>query len=292
VSAQQRRELSMQALEKALEVREAAGLDDESPICVYELCEHKTMNVRVQFAAIPSMEGTYIAGARPQILLSSLRPLGRRTFTCGHELGHHVFGHGSSIDELRKEDEANPVFKPNEFLVDAFAGFLLMPQLGLRNAFRMRQWNIKEPAPEQVFTVACHFGVGYETLVTHLAYCLKEISATRAQSLTKVNVSAIRRKFLGHASNARLIVADGHYRRPTLDMEVGTQLLAPAGAIADSPNLTLIEKHPVGHLFQASKPGLVRVHAPQSTWAIIVRISRFQYEGLAKHRHVEEGDDE
>ncbi|HYH95907.1 ImmA/IrrE family metallo-endopeptidase [Hyalangium sp.] len=288
----QRRELAKRALEKALEVRETADFDDESPICVYELCEK--MKIRVQFAALASMEGTYIAGVRPQIYLSSLRPLGRRAFTCGHEVGHHVFGHGSAIDELRKEDEANPVFKPDEFLVDAFSGFLLMPQVGVRNAFRVRGWNIRAASPEQVFTVACNFGVGYEALANHLGYSINEISPIRVQELGRMKLPTIRRSILGHPSDRPLIVADRDFRRPTLDAEVGTQILLPAGVVADSPSLGLLEDLPGGRLFQAGKPSLVRVHDPNSAWAIIVRIARFQYEGLARYRHVEEeeGDDE
>ena len=38
-------------------------------------------------------------------------------YNCAHELGHHVFGHGSSIDELREESKAS-VKNPKEFLVD------------------------------------------------------------------------------------------------------------------------------------------------------------------------------
>jgi Zn-dependent peptidase ImmA (M78 family) len=281
----QRRELARRSLDKALEVREQAGFDDESPICVYELCER--MKIRVQFAALASMEGTYIAGPRPQIYLSSLRPLGRRVFTCGHEVGHHVFGHGSAIDELRKED-ADQSFKPDEFLVDAFSGFLLMPQVGVRNAFRVRGWDLRSALPEQIFTVACHFGVGYETLVTHLGYSIKEISTTRVRELERTKVSVIRRSFLGRPSDRQLIVADGYYKRPTLDVEVGTQILVPAGVVADASNLTFLEDLAGGRLLQAAKPGLVRVHDPKSGWAIIVRISRSQYEGLAKYRHVEE----
>lgn len=286
----QRRDLARQALNKALEIRQRAGFDDESPLCVYELCER--LGIRVRFDAIPSMEGTYLAGAKPRIYLSSMRPLGRRAFTCGHEVGHHAFGHGSAIDELRREDEANPPFKPNEFLADTFSGFVLMPQLGVRNAFRVRRWNIKAPTPEQVFAVACYFGVGYETMVTHLGYGLDEISPLQVQELVKTKLPAIRRAFLGSPSDQPLMVAGRQYDRPTLDAEVATQILLPPGVIADGLQLELLKDLPHGRLFEARKAGLVRVHDPQNAWAIIVRIARRGYEGRANYRHFEVEDEE
>lgn len=87
---------------KSIEVQKEAGLALNSPICIYDLCDR--LNVTVRFVDI-SMEGTYYKGENPRILLSALRPLPRRNFTCAHELGHHVFGHGSTIDDLIEDSE-------------------------------------------------------------------------------------------------------------------------------------------------------------------------------------------
>src|SRR3546814_6969436 len=51
--------------------------------------------------------GMYQRAPPPRIHLSARRPLPRRAYNCAHELGHHVFAHGSSIDELR-EDAKEP----------------------------------------------------------------------------------------------------------------------------------------------------------------------------------------
>lgn len=102
-SAAGRKTLVMQGMQASIEARVKAGLDLKSPACIYGLCEaHK---VAVRFNDI-NMEGMYDRAPKPRIHVSALRPLARRTFTCAHELGHHVFGHGSTIDELR-EDQAN-----------------------------------------------------------------------------------------------------------------------------------------------------------------------------------------
>src|SRR5262245_55517223 len=74
-----RKNLAREALDRALEVREEADIAFNVQLCVYGLCDR--LDVRVQFVDI-NMEGLY---------LRSRRPLSRRVFTCGHELGHHVF---------------------------------------------------------------------------------------------------------------------------------------------------------------------------------------------------------
>lgn len=126
-----RRALATQAMHAAAATRAKARLDQGSPICVFGLCE--TLGVTVRFNSI-NMEGMYQRGARPRIHLSARRPLSRRAFNCAHELGHHVFAHGSSIDELRENAKVQPREDPKEFLADTFAGFTLMPVIGLRRA--------------------------------------------------------------------------------------------------------------------------------------------------------------
>ena len=124
-----RRALATQAMQAAVATRAKAKLDQVGPICIYGLCE--TLGVAVRFNNI-NMEGMYQRGVPPRIHLSARRPLPRRAYNCAHELGHHVFGHGSSIDELREDAKEQPWEDPKEFLADTFAGFLLMPIIGLR----------------------------------------------------------------------------------------------------------------------------------------------------------------
>ena len=127
--------LVMQGMQASITARTKAGLDLQSPACIYGLCEAHNVNVR--FNDI-NMEGMYDRQPKPRIHVSALRPLARRTFTCAHELGHHVFGHGSTIDELRDDHAQSADRPPNEVLADSFAAFVLMPTLGLREAFVKR----------------------------------------------------------------------------------------------------------------------------------------------------------
>ena len=283
-----RTDLAKQALEKSLEIREEYQYDFRSPLCIYELCERA--KVKVQFVNDVSMEGIYAALAKPTILLSSLRPLMRRSFTCAHELGHHVFGHGSTIDELK--DEAAGKFQPNEFLVDSFAGFLLMPAQGIKRAFSSRSIELAKAKPEQIYTVACSFGVGYETLIGHLKCAVQYITADHGALLRKTKLPQIRERLLGFAAKEPLMIVDRHYPIGALDVEIGTLVLLPAGTIVESDHIEFFKDVPNGRVFRAMRPGLARAAIPAANWGVMIRVSRYQYAGLARYRHLEETDSE
>ncbi len=282
-----RRALATQAMQAAAATRAKAALDQASPICVYGLCE--TLGLTVRFNNI-NMEGMYQRGSPPRIHLSARRPLPRRVYNCAHELGHHVFGHGSSIDELREDAKAQPWDDPKEFLADTFAGFTLMPIIGLRRAFAARGWSAETATPVQMFTIACEFGVGYATLLTHLSAGVNMLSRGRAAALQCVTPKALRGDILDAITPEPLIVADHHRAAPTLDAEVKTLVLLPPGTEAAGAGLAFERDLRNGRLFRAVRPGIVQVSA--RSWAAFIRIAPEAYVGLAQYRHLEEDPDE
>jgi Zn-dependent peptidase ImmA (M78 family) len=288
-----RRALATQAMQAAVATRAKAQVDQVGPICVYGLCE--TLGVTVRFNNI-NMEGMYQRGSPPRIHLSARRPLPRRVYNCAHELGHHVFGHGSSIDELREDAKAQPWEDPKEFLADTFAGFILMPIIGLRRAFSVRKWTPETATPVQIFTIACEFGVGYATLVTHLSAGINMLSRGRAAALQRVTPKALRMDVLDALTPEPLIVVDRHRTAPTVDAEVKTLVLLPPGTNATGGGLAFERDLAAGRLFRAMKPGVFQASA--GDWAVFVRVAPVQkdelygYVGLAQYRHLEEDPDE
>jgi hypothetical protein len=254
------------------------------------------MHVKVRFVDIASMEGLYGRGDQEAVIwLSALRPLPRRNYSCAHELGHHVFGHGAAIDEFVEATVQKPTkFRPEEFTADVFAGFILMPALGVRQAFAIRGWKAANPKPLELFTVACHFGVGYDTLVGHLEYTLRAITSASAEELRKASPKLIRERLLGREEPRPLIIADQYWAAPTVDAEVGTVLLLPKDAEA-ADELTIAPQfdHPQGKVFRATRAGIVRVACPSSTWSTFVRIAPIEFTGFAEYRHLarEDGDE-
>ena len=287
-----RNDLARLALLKADEVRDKYDIEPESAVNVYDLCgERLDPPVLVRFSDIKSMEGLYLRQEKPEIWLGE-RPLVRRTFNCAHELGHHVFGHGSTVDELTAEGESGRSFNPKEFLVDTFAGFLLMPRIAVMNAFRLRGWTAEHADPVQYFIVACSLGVGFETLVSHCFLSLNLFGDSAYRQLAKARLPQIRREMLaGHAPD-RLLVVDTHHTLPTADTEVGTAILLPAGTAAENPILANAVDTPRGRLFTADQPGITRVFMPDAKWAAVIRVMQDKYRGLSRYRHFPREDDD
>ena len=281
--------LVMQGMQASIAARTKAGLDLQSPACIYGLCDAHNVNVR--FNDI-NMEGMYDRQPKPRIHVSALRPLARRTFTCAHELGHHVFGHGSTIDELRDDHAKNTDRPPNEVLADSFAAFVLMPTLGLREAFVKRGLDPNKASALDMYAIACNFGVGQATLVNHLAYGIDMISPVQRAQLGRITPKMIRTELLGQVVSEPLTIADQYWTSPTLDMEQGALLMLPSGVVVDTAMLMPERDLASGRLLRAMKVGITRVVIPGSSWATYVRIARRQYVGLARFRHLEETADD
>jgi hypothetical protein len=235
------------------------------------------------------MEGMYSGGEPPRILVSSRRPLVRRVFTCGHELGHHEFGHGTTIDEMKEEAAALKDENPDEFLVNAFSSFALIPTIGVRGAFSRRGVKMHVATPEQMFAVASNFGVGYATLINHLAYGVQEIALGHARTLLRSTPKSIRKTLLGDDSAEPLVLVDAWWTGKPVDAEVGSSLLLPGGSAVEGGVLEKAGSAAAGDIYKAARAGIGRVRiAPGAEH--FVRVMPKAYVGLARYRNLEDDD--
>lgn len=281
-----KRGLTQQAMKAAVKARARAGADQINPVCVFDLFEK--LSVAVRFAEI-NIEGMYSGNDPECIILSSMRPLPRRVFTCGHELGHHEFGHGTTVDEMKEEAAALKDDSPDEFLVNAFSSFLLMPTIGLRGAFARRGTSMHTASPAEMFAIANNFGVGYATLVTHLAYGVQEIAGGHARELLRSTPKSIRRSLLGDDSSSPLVIVDSSWTGKPVDVETGTSLLLPSGSATDGSVLHHVGSCPSGEIYEAVRTGVGRISLGTEL-EHFVRVSRKNYVGLARYRHMEDDD--
>lgn len=280
-----RAELAQSALRGAIAMRKQAEVPTNCPVSPVDLAT--TLGLCVRFVDI-SMEGMYVSGNQPSIILSSLRPFARRNFTCGHELGHHHFGHGSTIDELN-ESAGKSQFQPEEFLVDAFSGFLLMPPIGMRQAFADRNISLARAGAYDILRVASAFGVGYDTLISQLS-ATKQLQPDHADRLRRVGLAGIRKELLGVETAQAIVVVDQQFEAKTLDLEVGMLVLLPSD-VDVSGGLERIRAIGDRNLFEATSPGIGRLCSASRQWSVFARVARDRYVGLATYRHLEESDE-
>lgn len=235
------------------------------------------------------MEGMYCNSEKPHIILSSLRPPGRRAFTCAHELGHHSQNDGTYIDGIVDQWGRYRRFDPKEFAADCFAGALLMPKMAVEKAFARRQWPIRECTPGQIYVISSYFGVGYATLIYHLSIALFLLPRSHANRLRKVRLRQAQAWALGWETSDTVWVVDRHWKDRPIDIEVGDFVFVHGQATLEGSCVEYGENRNGGRLFRACQPGLGRLEI-ESGWSAFVRVSRKGFVGRAIFRHLEEAD--
>lgn len=279
--------LLVKAIKKASHVRMKLGLDIFEPINIFDTCIK--LGITVRFIDI-NMEGMFIKhenGVSSAILLSNLRPLPRRCFTCAHELGHHAFEHGTKIDALTEEASSSPYSDRDEFLVDAFAGVLLMPIAGIQAEFIKRNWKPQTATPVQFYTICSIFGTGYTTLVTHCRVN-NLINEAKAKVLLKHTPAKILESMLGPISvKSYFKIIDNYASLSVIDLEVSNYIFLPQNIQVEGKHLRKYRKTDIGTVYVAEQPGIIRIADSDNSIAYFIRIQNFGYIGLAENRHLE-----
>ncbi|MDA8563898.1 ImmA/IrrE family metallo-endopeptidase [Mariniblastus sp.] len=286
-----RKQLVLAAAAKAATVRRKAKVAATSPINIFDFCEKN--GASVFFQDIPSMEGVYMpdASPKPAIVVSSLRPAGRKAMTCGHEYGHHLFEHGHQWDELIEERNQSRKFEPEEFLVDVFSSCIQMPKTAVSNALSVRGIDLAKITPQEAFNLSCYFGVSYGGFIHHTERTLNLLGMQQASEILKKQPKNIRAEILGEPCPQDLVVADLNWLERTIDVEVGDSIILPSAARVEGHSVETTPECDSKVVATATTPGISRaVH--DSGWCAFIRVSRKDYVGRAAFRFDEEVDDE
>jgi hypothetical protein len=284
-----RRRLAREAAYEALLCRKKLSIPLEDAVSPIGSAE--SLDIEVRFVDVPSMEGIYIAGSEPTILLSSLRPSGRRFFTCAHELGHHIFGHGEQFDELRSHRTARRTVDPNEFTADCFAAYFLMPKATVDSGMARRGFRYATITPSEAFSMAGWLGVGYQSFVNQLEYGLGVIDHQRGNILRKATPRGIRAAIIGEGTTGNLYVVDQSWKGRAVDCEVDDYLLLPTSTLYEGQPAKKSDIVAKGLLIQVKHPGIARVSSGRPLWSAFIRVSRRQYVGRSRYRFDEEADE-
>ncbi|MHB8523786.1 MAG: ImmA/IrrE family metallo-endopeptidase [Limisphaerales bacterium] len=246
------------------------------------------LGVEVRFCGGDSFGGMY-ARVSNTILVPALRPPGRQAFTCGHELGHWFFGHGTHIDEL-KAVEHNSKAAPQERLANIYASYLLMPPWAVEDSFAKRCWKPSDCSPVEIYAVACQLGVGYETIVQHLRWSLALITSNRADELLKTSPKQLREYLLVPDRIRHLVVTDCAWTKIAVDLQVGDAALLPDNVKLEGKSAIILGKQQMGTLVEGCKPGITRAESCDNSWCAYIRVSRIDFVGRSTYRHLEDPD--
>ena len=284
--AESKQKLSSRALKAALTLRKKMEYQLWEPLCVNDLVD--TMNIILKYEDIKSAEGLYIKDPGPAIIIGAHRPIVRQNFSCAHELGHHIFGHGTKLDEFINHMDFDQPFDEDEFLADCFAGFLLMPKVAVQNAFNNRQWSLTQPEYEQFFIISGLLGVGYTTLVKHMRFSLKMLNKNQTSVLLSKSPAKIKQKILScDSSPENLIIVDKHWLRPTINILVGDMIVVPLNTDIHS-DFKFVKTTQYGDVFQSNAVGITRISNIDFGLSVFVRTSKKEYFGLNKYKHLED----
>lgn len=249
------------------------------PICPYNLAE--AMGFDIRFVNIPSFEGMYLAD-EGVILISADRPEGRKRFTCAHEIGHHVLGHGTIIDEIIELGSDKDIEKEADF----FAGMLLMPSSAIKKVSMDAGINISEIDEKYSYIFSKYFGLSYTAFLTQLCFNLKLISYTEYNKLKKYNLNQIKNSITSIQTKNQIIFIDDWWLDKSIDIEVGDIIIS-----VDEYNVEggpIIEKNNEANMYvyEAVRPGIAKL--TNNGWSSFVRVARKKYSGMFQFRHEEE----
>src|SRR5262249_36967433 len=142
------------------------------------------------------------------------------------------------------------------------------------------------------YTIASWLGVGYSTLLGNMNWGMGLLAKKHADALDKVKPPQIRRMILGQECKEHLVVVDRFWTGRAIDTKVDDLILLPSGVIVEANVVKRIDMGGSRFLVRAVAPGVGRAVVPDSAWAQYIRVSRKQFSGLARFRHLEEVEDE
>jgi hypothetical protein len=172
------------------------------------------------------------------------------------------------IDAEGELGEATPS-RPEEHAADVFARYLLMPPRAVHAGFRSRGCDPASPTPLQVYIVSSWLGVGYSTLVNHMALTLNLYGAAIRDALLKTPVKQLKQLAASVATTCDVWIFDAMWAGCTVHTQLGDVIRglsvkpSPGNVLVDCGINTWVCTGVGEGLFGVNSGGLVRICASQ-----------------------------
>lgn len=277
----------------ALQARQRLNISTTASVCPLDLADW--LKVEVRYVSVATLEGLYVGGEVPTILVAADRPAGRQAMTIAHELAHHMRGDGWALHSYFGGDEQLINQPEVEQAASILAAHLIMPRTAILTGFLSRGFDPRKPSALEIATVASWLGVGFSSLVHQMAWGVSVLSADRARALLRVSPRDARCALLkahsveGQSVDAgmEVFVVDGAWQGRPVDMKTGDLAIVSRGSSLRGHAAIL-----TGNVVVAKNPGLCQLSTPDGADPYFVRISNRGYAGLAKFRHLEAPDED
>lgn len=183
-----RRAALAEARMRATRLHQRMGTPMDRPVDVFAL----TQRLGVWLAAQP-MDNTYgfylHDNEASGIVVNSRHPEVLQRYTCAHELGHHLLGHGSHTDD-QATVEAGAEVAVREHQAQAFAAALLMPGPLVNRTLR-GLGAAAGPTAADIYLASRDLAVSYTAMVWGLAE-LNKLDRRTAASLAQTGVRRVK----------------------------------------------------------------------------------------------------
>jgi Zn-dependent peptidase ImmA (M78 family) len=180
------------------------------------------------------------------ICLNAAHPETLQRYTCAHELGHHLLGHASNLDDAADVDGAGGGTPAQERAAQVFAGNFLMP-LGLVNRV-LRRLDVYDRSltATDVYQVSRELDVSYSAAVWRLR-ALDRLDGPTAAAYAKAGAAAAKRVLRGRPPHGSAR-ADLWVIGQTADDLIGKC------RVGDEILLRLVENRSTGYVWQIGEP--------------------------------------
>jgi len=194
------------------------------------------------------------------IVLNSEHPENLQRYTCAHELGHHILGHTSHLDQSEDIDGPTAGNRLDEVAAQAFAGAFLMP-LQAVNRVRRRLAMAKNRRLDatDVYAISRELDVSFSAAAWQLA-ALGQIPVQDADRFAKSGPKAAKHTMRPGPSpagdnRAALFILDPRSREVPILCRPGDEL-----------RLRLPENASTGHVWKILSPFVPETSGPRLRW--------------------------
>lgn len=157
------------AMIEAAHAHDELEVDTTRPVDVFNAIRRS--GVILAFETFPRLSGVYIADRNaPGIAVTTQHGLARQRYTAAHELAHHRFKHGTTVDpEIDPLSTWGAMSDPSdeEKIAESFAAWFLMPRRLVLTT--LRTMGISAPQTEaEVYQLSLRLGASYRATARQL----------------------------------------------------------------------------------------------------------------------------